>query len=358
MTFIGAYTTCPFDNVHQILDGRLQKHIFKCRQNYPQITKVTCPFDATHILDPNVYKVNHHLSECRSTGNIKCFEHSLEPDTKVGTIPIEDACSIETEVLNEDWSGSAPAFNPVTTSENKCVMRSTVGSKKKRKQFKLKERERFHLLQNHTNNNKEDITNAKPKQLELETPLRVPKEAAKAVTCDLKSMITQMRDISIDKSVKNVSPKKGLEETISNNTTKEENDSVSSKNSQCKNKDTTLRKEMDSSATEQSTSKENIDTSIHDTQSNNSKKHDKIEVQRDLSQRNVVKERSYQINPKIAATFYGQAKKISTGRGFTIACENLIPKTNKDKNESRNETLEVIRIARGYHDDENDEEDT
>lgn len=41
-------TTCPYNNAHQILPRRFQRHLVKCARQHPHIKLEVCPFNASH----------------------------------------------------------------------------------------------------------------------------------------------------------------------------------------------------------------------------------------------------------------------------------------------------------------------
>ena len=43
--------SCPYNKSHQIEHYRMHIHLQKCRKQHLNCKKVTCPFDATHIVN-------------------------------------------------------------------------------------------------------------------------------------------------------------------------------------------------------------------------------------------------------------------------------------------------------------------
>lgn len=62
---------CPYNPSHQILPFRMQTHLVKCRQSYPNAKKVKCPFNAVHLVNEQELKVSKFLSILLNT--FKCF---------------------------------------------------------------------------------------------------------------------------------------------------------------------------------------------------------------------------------------------------------------------------------------------
>lgn len=47
----GEMIECPYNKMHQLLKSRVQTHLIKCRRNYPNVHKVQCPFNVTHLVN-------------------------------------------------------------------------------------------------------------------------------------------------------------------------------------------------------------------------------------------------------------------------------------------------------------------
>ncbi|XP_076659443.1 uncharacterized protein LOC143362848 [Halictus rubicundus] len=351
MNFFGPYIPCPFDKSHRIIVGRLEKHLFKCRKNFPKDTKVSCPFDARHMLDQEEYE--HHISTCPSSGNVKCYQQSLEVEKKVG-IPIQATCNVQTNSLcDEDWSGGNVTYNPIAASEGKNVLRTVVGlSKAKKIQFKHYERERIAMLEK-KNNNTIDDKSFTQKQPKLEEALRVPKKAAIAMSLDQTSddkdgedqvgdLLSKLKKVDLNKDStlfeKNVSmtnnscSQESSKENGANNISSENSFSLSSQESISKKKINMTRNDVKSCEKPKET--DNKNNSIH---------------------QHLNKERNKHRNSRIAANF-GDAKKISTGRGFTIAYQKII-KSEMSQAQGENTNLDYYSLY-GYEDDKGDNHDS
>lgn len=50
-TAYGDFAECPYNKAHRMLAHRLATHLVKCRKNYPETEKVTCPFNSTHLIN-------------------------------------------------------------------------------------------------------------------------------------------------------------------------------------------------------------------------------------------------------------------------------------------------------------------
>lgn len=51
------FMICPYNDAHQILQYRFQKHIVKCARQHPHIKLLVCPFNSCHRIVPEKMKV-------------------------------------------------------------------------------------------------------------------------------------------------------------------------------------------------------------------------------------------------------------------------------------------------------------
>ncbi|XP_049884416.1 gametocyte-specific factor 1 homolog [Pectinophora gossypiella] len=54
-----AMMSCPYNKAHQVEHYRFHVHLQKCRRQYPNCNKVSCPLDATHIV--NDVELDYHV---------------------------------------------------------------------------------------------------------------------------------------------------------------------------------------------------------------------------------------------------------------------------------------------------------
>ena len=57
------YVSCPFNRQHRMLRPRLQNHIIKCKDNYPNY--VPCIYNSLHWFE-NKEKMLEHVKSCPS----------------------------------------------------------------------------------------------------------------------------------------------------------------------------------------------------------------------------------------------------------------------------------------------------
>ncbi|XP_076234108.1 uncharacterized protein LOC143179019 [Calliopsis andreniformis] len=338
MALVGPYLVCPFDKSHRIIEGRLQIHLFKCRKNYPPGTKVVCYFDVTHMLNPLEYE--HHLSVCPTSGIIKHSQVSIgDEGIEVGSVPLEDACTLETNTLDEDdWTGNSATYNPLAATEHKPVVRMGIGlSKAKKKQFRRQERERIAALENKYDMNsiKQEIAYKEP---EFEKPLRRPKQAAKALTCNqsesvsITDLTSKLKEVSMGNVLKRSTTKAEEKENISENKVNiTMTNGIALKTNEVKTKN------------------------LSETNSQPESKILKVEPNT-LENLNKKKEsespKILRASPRIAASLCGEMKKITTGRGFTIAYQNCLLKADISGKKGKDKSNVDFKTIYGYDENE------
>lgn len=74
---------------------------------------------------------------CPSRANVICEQYVLGQDEQdIGIISLEDACNVQPNISNEDWSGNNPTYNPVKQTEDKNIIRLPIAmSKSEKKNF-------------------------------------------------------------------------------------------------------------------------------------------------------------------------------------------------------------------------------
>lgn len=341
MPFIGPYSRCPFDESHTIIDGRLQKHLVKCSKNYPKDTMLHCFYNATHMLTPEQYM--HHLANCPSSGNVQCFQTIIGDAQPVGTVPIEELCKVPTEpICDEDWSGNNATYDPIAASADKNVIRSAVGlSKSKKTQFKLNERERIAKIEKKENNTL--VNKSFTKKPVLELPLREPKNAAKGIPfdetsdTDIEHLLVKLKKVDLKKDStllpKNVS--------IKNNSSSGENSEENAANN-IPSENSSLSGGMET------ISKKKLNMTRNDVKSY--EKPQETDAKNNSIHQHLNKERKKHINSEISVD---EVRKISTGRGFTIAFQKI--QRNICPGKTANTSLDHYNDVFGYEEDKDDD---
>lgn len=173
-----SYQICPLDKSHSILSSKIQIHLYKCRKNHPG-EKVTCPYNQTHLLDPMKYE--HHVATCPSSGSIRRYEVVFEGPESVGTVSLEEACSISAAVDtqdNDDWNGNYPSYNPEIQAQNENIFRVQIGlSKAKKREFRQSERDRLNKLEQQEQAGPGTCGSQGPRDVPVRGPKDVPKKS-------------------------------------------------------------------------------------------------------------------------------------------------------------------------------------
>ncbi|XP_015606842.1 gametocyte-specific factor 1 homolog [Cephus cinctus] len=97
-----SVVTCPYDKNHRIARSRIQKHIVKCQQNYPEGYLEICPYNATHRFFR--HEMPDHMKKCP----MRCFLHlELHQRTRShGYVKRTPVVQPELQVeCDESWDG-------------------------------------------------------------------------------------------------------------------------------------------------------------------------------------------------------------------------------------------------------------
>ena len=193
------------------------------------------------------------------------------------------------------------------------------------------------------------------KEPEFGLPLRAPKNAAIALSCNggtdnvsISDLISKLKEVVVKKANDSV-----LEENTSEG--KEEENILKGDTS------TSANQHNASITTEHNVSGVKNISKIrgHDSQDNGVKLDRSVEVRDKNSsvRKNLTEETGNEsqkvvrhLNPRSAATLRGEVKKISTGRGFTIAYQFL--KAEVSKNQTRENDSEDFSVIYGFNEDE------
>lgn len=320
---------------------------------------------------------------CPTSGDVRSKEMTLESTEDVPSIPVERVPSTRTCTMDEDWTGNNRSYNPLAATENRDVIRGVIAmSKSKKKQFKQYERERMSLLQRTNSNassNTSSNTSTTRKKVDIEQPLQPPKQPSKAMLCDgnfASNLISKLDKLKTEESdgkkgTKSNSSKKEDVPITSNNSS---NIADSEKNCLKNNTNDTITDIGITSSTINNSfskkEKENIPNEENNavalfknvfeankgvsdvesepnmnviSQGNNSETQGndkKDNVKKNNSQPKLSKQGS---NTKIAAKLYGEAKKISTGRGFTRIYQHLNSNMKmKEEGEEKKKTQDLV----------------
>nr|XP_040232942.2 gametocyte-specific factor 1 homolog [Anopheles coluzzii] len=155
----GTVVVCPYNNAHQILAERLQKHLVKCRRQYPNAKITACPFNNAHHIPEQELKL--HTKTCPDRGQMESFKYAIastpapQPQAAVyvrsdGTTVLATAPPVEDVKQDDDenWDDmDAPAYNPAKYCANNLIIRkATHKTAAEKRQFYEDERVRHEML--------------------------------------------------------------------------------------------------------------------------------------------------------------------------------------------------------------------
>ena len=139
--------TCPYNISHQITEGRLQRHLVKCRRNHPNADVVICEFNSSHHIPSHEEK--SHLQTCPDRKLVEKMKYELRlEDKKPAPFKPADHGALDDE--EEDWEREAiikTSYDPKKKSSELPVLRKLEGATKgQRKEFRANERARHESL--------------------------------------------------------------------------------------------------------------------------------------------------------------------------------------------------------------------
>uniref|UniRef100_A0A182N333 CHHC U11-48K-type domain-containing protein n=1 Tax=Anopheles dirus TaxID=7168 RepID=A0A182N333_9DIPT len=154
----GTVIACPYDKAHQIPAERMQKHLIKCRRQYPNAKIVTCTFNTTHHVPEQ--ELGMHLRQCPDRADLDMFMYTVKKEQ--APIPAETAyygtaqgmqasgqpTMVQSAADEENWDDmDAPAYNPsVYCAQNPIIRKATHKTAAEKRQFYDDERVRHDEL--------------------------------------------------------------------------------------------------------------------------------------------------------------------------------------------------------------------
>uniref|UniRef100_A0A6E8W8L5 CHHC U11-48K-type domain-containing protein n=1 Tax=Anopheles coluzzii TaxID=1518534 RepID=A0A6E8W8L5_ANOCL len=134
----GTVVVCPYNNAHQILAERLQKHLVKCRRQYPNAKITACPFNNAHHIPEQELKL--HTKTCPDRGQMESFKYAI------ASTPAPPPQAAQDD--DENWDDmDAPAYNPAKYCANNLIIRkATHKTAAEKRQFYEDERVRHEML--------------------------------------------------------------------------------------------------------------------------------------------------------------------------------------------------------------------
>jgi len=138
--------TCPYNIAHQITEGRLQRHLVKCRRNHPDAEVVICKFNSSHHIP--LREEQQHLQTCQDRKFVEMIKYGLRLEDKK-QVPFKPATRVQDDE-EEDWEKEAnikTSYDPRKKASQLPVLRKLEGATKcQRKEFRAHEKERHESL--------------------------------------------------------------------------------------------------------------------------------------------------------------------------------------------------------------------
>uniref|UniRef100_A0A182KB59 CHHC U11-48K-type domain-containing protein n=1 Tax=Anopheles christyi TaxID=43041 RepID=A0A182KB59_9DIPT len=154
----GTVVVCPYNSAHQIIAERMQKHLVKCRRQYPNAKMAACPFNNAHHVPEQ--ELNLHTKNCPNRDEMESFKYAIAtnaaPLPQKGIYVRADGTTVEAEtaptddmpVDEENWDDmDAAPYNPAKYCANNLIIRkATHMTAAEKRQFYEDERVRHDML--------------------------------------------------------------------------------------------------------------------------------------------------------------------------------------------------------------------
>ncbi|XP_052861670.1 gametocyte-specific factor 1 homolog [Anopheles cruzii] len=150
----GRVLECPFNRAHQIPEERMQRHLIKCKKQYPKVKMLQCPLNSTHLMPTEEYMT--HIQLCRDRSLVETFRNVVKPATNSGQLvqgvvqPTKPDAPSSAPLCpdEESWDDmAAPAYNPTRYCiENKVIRKAFHLTPSEKRDFYEQERIRHEEL--------------------------------------------------------------------------------------------------------------------------------------------------------------------------------------------------------------------
>uniref|UniRef100_A0A182MRY0 CHHC U11-48K-type domain-containing protein n=1 Tax=Anopheles culicifacies TaxID=139723 RepID=A0A182MRY0_9DIPT len=149
----GAVIICPYNKAHVIPAARIQRHLFKCRRQYPNAKIDICCFNRAHHVPRQ--ELQDHQKSCPDRALIEVYKYTLDEDTSnTDNSPqteeqLEQAAAAQRlREEDENWDDmDAPRYNPAEYCMTHPVIRkATHMTPSEKREFRTNERIRIDAL--------------------------------------------------------------------------------------------------------------------------------------------------------------------------------------------------------------------
>ncbi|XP_049289572.1 gametocyte-specific factor 1 homolog [Anopheles funestus] len=144
----GTVIICPYNKAHVIPAARIQRHLFKCRRQYPKANIDICCFNRAHHVPKE--DLLEHQKNCPDRALIEVYQYTMDDGTSNLELPEEPNPQHEFAVQKykeqeENWDDmDAPRYDPEEYCRNNPVVRKTMHMTKSEKR-KFREEERIRI---------------------------------------------------------------------------------------------------------------------------------------------------------------------------------------------------------------------
>uniref|UniRef100_A0A182P1H5 CHHC U11-48K-type domain-containing protein n=1 Tax=Anopheles epiroticus TaxID=199890 RepID=A0A182P1H5_9DIPT len=154
----GTVAVCPYNNSHQVPVERMQKHLVRCRRQYPNAKMAVCPFNNAHHVPEQ--ELSLHTKACPDRAHMETFKYAISTNRntlpQTGVYVRADGTTVEAtsppmdEVPDneENWDDmDAPRYDPQQYCLNNPIIRkATHMTASEKRRFYESERARHEML--------------------------------------------------------------------------------------------------------------------------------------------------------------------------------------------------------------------
>ncbi|XP_053667954.1 gametocyte-specific factor 1 homolog [Anopheles marshallii] len=148
----GAVIICPYNKAHVIPAARIQRHLFKCRRQYPNAKIDICCFNRAHHVPQQ--DLQQHQKNCPDRALIEVCKYVIDdgtaslykPSPMDDQDPVEAVATQQYKQQDENWDDmDAQRYDPVQYCMENPVVRKTTGHMTPSEKRKFREEERIRI---------------------------------------------------------------------------------------------------------------------------------------------------------------------------------------------------------------------